>query len=150
MPAVRRPLQPEETFRGIVYIRIVREVQLPQGILRVRQFLCRPIQPVFCLLCIWHQQSTITEQQSHKVLGVGVALTGDLLQLRSSMVPFLQRYAFVGNNFPQFPAVIRHTAVIHRLVLLRQGCILEGHMALADMLRLFYDSVLDLAELLLL
>ena len=105
---------------------------------------------MFSLLCIRHQQAAVTVQQAQKVLGVGVALTGDLLQLRSSMVPFLQWYVFVSNDFPQFLAVIRHTAVIHRLVLLRQGYILEGHMALADMLRLFYDSVLDLAELLLL
>ena len=150
MASVRRLLQPVETFRGIVDIRIIREVQLPQSILRVRQFLCRQLPPAFCLLCVRHQQAAVTKQQSQKVLGVGIALAGDLLQLRSSTVPFLQGHVFVSNDFPQRPAVIRHRAVIHRLVLLRQGCILEGHMALANMLRLFYDSVLDLAELLLL
>ena len=105
---------------------------------------------MFCLLCVWYQQAAVTVQQAHKVLGVGVALAGYLPQLRNSTVPFLQGHVFVSNDFPQLPAVIRHTAVIHRLVLLRRGCVLEGHSTLADMLCLTDDRVLDLPKLLLL
>ena len=50
----------------------------------------------------------------------------------------------------QFPAVVGHRAVIYLFVLLRQVGVLERHTALTDALRFFYDSVLDLTELLLL
>ena len=81
---------------------------------------------------------------------MGVALAGDLLQLRSGTVPFLQGHVFVSNDFPQLPTVIGHTAVICRFIFLRRGCVLEGHSTLADMLCLTDDRVLDLPKLLLL
>ena len=100
-------------------VSIIGEIQLAQCVLRrIQVLLGGAFQQLLRFGCVRYQQPTVAVQQSHEVLRVRITLVGNLLQFLGDLVPFLQRCAFVGNNFSQLPAVVGHRAVIYLLVLL--------------------------------
>ena len=52
--------------------------------------LCRQLQPVGSLFCVRQQQTAVSVQQSQEVLGVGIAVLCQLLQILRRLVPLGQ------------------------------------------------------------
>ena len=81
---------------------------------------------------------------------MGVASLRQPLQFLCHLVTVCQRKRLVPDDLPQFPAGIRLTTHLLRLVVASQVRILESDLPQTDTLRLLDDSVFDLPELLLL
>lgn len=94
--ALRRPFQPIEPLRGILYFRIIREEQLAQCILRCCMILLRSqFQIVLCLFRIRNQQPAITIENPGQVLRVPIAAVCQRFQLLCGFIAILQRQGLV-------------------------------------------------------
>ena len=96
------------------------------------------------------QQRTVPIELTHQVLSMGVASLRQPLQSLCHLVTVCQRKRLVPDDLPQFPAGIRLTTHLLRLVVASQVRILESDLPQTDTLRLLDDSVFDLPELFLL
>ena len=148
---VSRAFQPVDALGVIVNVCIVGEIQLAEGVLcRVQVLLGRAFQQLLCFDHVGDQQPAVTVRRADDVLGVGVTVLRKLLQLLRRFIPFLQRKALIVRHALQILTLITHIVGADLLTVILHVCIFEGDFVHADMLRFFYDRVLDLAKFLLL
>ena len=130
---------------------IIGEIQLSEGVLcRVQVLFGGAFQQLLCFGCVWYQQSAVAVRRADDVLGVGVTVLRKLLQLLRRFVPFLQRKTIIVGHALQIQTRITHVIGADLFAVILHFLILEGKPVHADMLRLFDDGVLDLAEFFLL
>jgi len=148
---VSRAFQPIDPLDRIVNVCIVGEMHLSEGVLcRVQVLLSGAFQQLLRFGCVRYQQPAVTVRRADDVLGVGVTVLRKLLQLLRRFVTLRQRETVIICHALQILTFIAHGVGADLFAVILHFLVLKGKPVHADMLRLFYYCVFNLAKFILL